>query len=337
MSLSTFFQRFRPGASSGRTAASDAVPLSASDIEATRVRARRRLIGMVVLVGAGVVGFPWLFETQPRAMSPDVQIVQAPTQAGGDSAAVSTPTAGSSRSVAGRVAVAGIVAAPSTEQSRSPERAQASDGAGAASSSRSQQGQAAPADEVVESATKAVAAQASIKAQEPASQAAHHGATPASHASVAHASQAKPSEAEKHDRAEKSDKPLAKPAAKEPAHATDKNLAKDSAKPVGKDAANAAQAAKASAKPASKPAQEKSDKPANRYVVQFGAFADANTAHEARMKVERLGVKTYAQQVDTPAGKRIRVRVGPYADKAEADKAMATIRKAGLAGAVLTL
>jgi DedD protein len=31
------------------------------------------------------------------------------------------------------------------------------------------------------------------------------------------------------------------------------------------------------------------------------------------------------------------VRVGPFTDKAEADKAMATIRKAGLAGAVLTL
>lgn len=55
------------------------------------------------------------------------------------------------------------------------------------------------------------------------------------------------------------------------------------------------------------------------------------------MKVERLGIKTYTQQVDTPAGKRIRVRMGPYADKADAEKAMSALRKAGLSGALLTL
>jgi len=72
-------------------------------------------------------------------------------------------------------------------------------------------------------------------------------------------------------------------------------------------------------------------------VVQFGAFADVNAARETRQKAERMGLKTYAQQVDTPQGKRIRVRLGPYADKAEADKAAASLRKAGLPGAVLTL
>jgi DedD protein len=71
--------------------------------------------------------------------------------------------------------------------------------------------------------------------------------------------------------------------------------------------------------------------------VQFGAFADATSAQAARTKVEKLGIKTYAQQVDTPAGKRTRVRVGPFADKAEADKANAALRKAGMAGSVLTL
>ncbi|HYR26760.1 MAG TPA: SPOR domain-containing protein, partial [Aquabacterium sp.] len=79
------------------------------------------------------------------------------------------------------------------------------------------------------------------------------------------------------------------------------------------------------------------DKSGTRYVVQFGAFAEAQAAQEARSKVERLGVRTYAQQVETPAGKRIRVRIGPFADRAEAEKAMATVRKAGLAGAILTL
>ena len=55
------------------------------------------------------------------------------------------------------------------------------------------------------------------------------------------------------------------------------------------------------------------------------------------MKVERLGLKTYTQEVKTPQGTRIRVRLGPYADRAEAEKMLARVRKAGLGGAVLTL
>ena len=76
---------------------------------------------------------------------------------------------------------------------------------------------------------------------------------------------------------------------------------------------------------------------APRFVVQVGAFADAGTAREARSKAERLGLKTYTQVVETPAGTRIRVRVGPFGSRAEADKASASARSAGLSAAVLTL
>ena len=43
-------------------------------IEAVRRRARHRLIGASVLVLAGVVGFPLLFDTQPRPISVDIPI-----------------------------------------------------------------------------------------------------------------------------------------------------------------------------------------------------------------------------------------------------------------------
>ncbi|HVE52033.1 MAG TPA: SPOR domain-containing protein [Ramlibacter sp.] len=43
-------------------------------IEAVRRRARHRLIGAVVLVLAGVVGFPLLFDTQPRPVAVDIPI-----------------------------------------------------------------------------------------------------------------------------------------------------------------------------------------------------------------------------------------------------------------------
>ena len=74
-----------------------------------------------------------------------------------------------------------------------------------------------------------------------------------------------------------------------------------------------------------------------RYVVQFGAFAETDKAQEARRKVEKTGLKTYTQVAETPQGKRIRARVGPFATKAEADKAAAKIKALDLPAAVLAL
>ncbi|HSN33082.1 MAG TPA: SPOR domain-containing protein, partial [Ideonella sp.] len=74
-----------------------------------------------------------------------------------------------------------------------------------------------------------------------------------------------------------------------------------------------------------------------RYVVQVGAFAESAKAREARQRVEKLGLKTYTQVVETPAGSRIRVRVGPFGTREEADRAAGKLRSAGLPAALLTL
>lgn len=74
-----------------------------------------------------------------------------------------------------------------------------------------------------------------------------------------------------------------------------------------------------------------------RFVVQVGAFAETDSAREARLKVEKLGLKTYTQVVETKDGKRIRVRVGPYDGRADAEKAAGQIRSAGMTASVLTL
>ena len=76
---------------------------------------------------------------------------------------------------------------------------------------------------------------------------------------------------------------------------------------------------------------------AGRYVVQVGAFAEAASARETRQKVEKLGMKTYTQVAQTPSGSRIRVRIGPFGTRAEADAALAKARAAGLKPVVLTL
>ena len=74
-----------------------------------------------------------------------------------------------------------------------------------------------------------------------------------------------------------------------------------------------------------------------RSVVQVGAFADLAKAKEARAKLESAGFKTYTQEIDTKDGKRIRVRVGPFATKEEADKTAEKIRKLNLQTSVLKL
>lgn len=76
---------------------------------------------------------------------------------------------------------------------------------------------------------------------------------------------------------------------------------------------------------------------AGRFVVQVGAFGETASASEARQKVERLGLKTYTQVVETSAGKRIRVRVGPFGSRDEADRAAAKLKAAGMPAAVLSL
>ncbi|MDQ3272017.1 MAG: SPOR domain-containing protein [Pseudomonadota bacterium] len=64
------FFNFRRG--SPTTAAGAAGP--AESVEAMRKRAKHRLIGAVVLVLIGVVGFPLLFDTQPRPVAVDIPI-----------------------------------------------------------------------------------------------------------------------------------------------------------------------------------------------------------------------------------------------------------------------
>ena len=84
-------------------------------------------------------------------------------------------------------------------------------------------------------------------------------------------------------------------------------------------------------------AEAKAETKAGRFTVQVGAFADAAATREARSKAEKLGLKTYTQEVDTSAGKRTRVRVGPFKTREEAQQAAAKLRAANLPASVLTL
>jgi len=84
-----------------------------------------------------------------------------------------------------------------------------------------------------------------------------------------------------------------------------------------------------------KPAAASDDN--GRFVVQVGAFADADKAREVRQKLEKAGLKTYVNVAKTADGERTRVRVGPFGSRAEADKAAERVKALSLSAAILTL
>jgi DedD protein len=267
-----FFKTRKPG-----DEANMQTPL-AQGVDDLRRRARHRLIGAAVLVLAGVIGFPLLFDSAPRPIPVDIPI-EIP-----DKSKVSPL----------------VLAAPPT----APQN-----GASATAAAVPPPIPVEPAAPVV----KEPAREPSIPKQEEKAPIA-----PVPAASVA----------------TKSVVTTEMKAAVKP----DANLdPKPEAKPTVKVDAKPAEAAKAQALldgAADKPAATNTE---GRYVVQVGAFADAARAKEARGKVEKAGLKTYTQVVDTKDGQRTRVRVGPFGDKAEADKAAQAIKALSLPAAVLVL
>ena len=284
MSFSSFLQRFRAKPTD------EWVASAATPSEEARTRARRRLIGAAVLVVAGVIGFPLLFDSQPRPLPSDLPIVM-PHKDG--SHEIDVPR------VAGAAARRVDEPAPAARQlaeDEAPAGAATSGTAGAPSAASAVASAAANSHE----ATR-VAAKPPVSAAAPAK------------SSVKPEVTAKPAS-----------KPDGKGSGSKPNDTTD--AARAQALLNGKDAAKPAAGAARAASAADV-----------RYIVQIGAFADVPKAHEARVKVEKLGLKTYTQVVNGEGGKRIRVRLGPFADKEAAEKAASKIRQAGMTAAILTL
>jgi len=79
-----------------------------------------------------------------------------------------------------------------------------------------------------------------------------------------------------------------------------------------------------------------SKKPADaRVFVQVGAYAEAGTVKSVRQRVDKLGMKSHEQSVETATGQRTRVRLGPFASREEADRAAAKLRAGGLGATVI--
>jgi DedD protein len=245
-----------------------APPPAPESVDALRRRARYRLAGAAILVLAGVIGFPLLFDNQPRPIAVDIPI-----------------------DIPDKAKVKPLVAGNPVAESKPAEVATQSAAAPAM----------APASAPVAAALEAAAV----------------GSTSSKVAAAPVTREAKPPA--KEQQKEETIISPAKPA-------TSPTLPKSEEK--------------AAAKTEAKSAEKKADKPADavgRFIVQFGAFTDSAHAHEARLQVEKTGLKTYAQIAETPEGKKFRVRVGPFDKRSDAEKAAEKIKKIGLPAAILGL
>ena len=295
-----------PAKTSPRTAEA-AANASTETVESLRRRARHRLIGAVVLVLVAVIGFPLLFDTQPRPVAINAPITIPDRDSAAPLAAPKAPKAAD-------------VAAPASLSER---------------------------EEVVSPAAKAAGGDAASKpAPASASAARAPDATPAPVAAPpvrdddakAKAKAAQEDEARAKARRDEQAKAQAQEAkAKAQQEAEAKARREADARKQREEAARARAALAGGTPPAAKPAASAAGGDAGRFIVQIGAFAESDKAQEARQKAERAGLKTYTQVVDTKDGKRTRVRVGPFSDRAEADKAAARIKALYLSASVLTL
>ncbi|MBS1169932.1 MAG: hypothetical protein H6R01_850 [Burkholderiaceae bacterium] len=86
----------------------------------------------------------------------------------------------------------------------------------------------------------------------------------------------------------------------------------------------------AEAKPAVKPSMEAAKNPPKaegKIQIQVAALATKQKVDELQSRLKEAGIKSHTQKVATAGGERIRVRIGPYATKAEADQVCAKLSK----------
>jgi DedD protein len=309
-------------------------------VEAMRQRAKFRLIGASLLVLAGVVGFPMLFDSQPRPVAIDIPIEipdktkvrplgapAAPVAAtpAGPTAPASAARVEDSASLSGKEEIVTTAKPGSKLEENKPV-------------SQSNKAQAATKTIVTGAAIAAAGAVAAGVIKNAGDDKAKAAADKAS-ADKASADKAKLAAADKAE-ADKARKTAEEEKAKK--LKADKALAADKAKADAeakraKDLLDGTAAKPAAPAVAATAATKAAATESGRFIVQFGAFSDVAKSREVRQKVERAGLKTYSQIAKTAEGERIRVRVGPFATRAEADKAAAKIKSLDLPASVLTL
>ncbi|MDD2741442.1 MAG: SPOR domain-containing protein [Rhodocyclaceae bacterium] len=70
------------------------------------------------------------------------------------------------------------------------------------------------------------------------------------------------------------------------------------------------------------------------YLVLIGAFSNESNVRNLKKKLGEQGIKTFSEPLDTPQGKKTRVRAGPFASREAAEKALRKMQSIGVSGVV---
>ncbi len=137
-----------------------------------------------------------------------------------------------------------------------------------------------------------------------------------------------------------------------PAKAPEKPAEKPTAKPEKSPEKAPAKSEKPAEKPAEKPVAKNDDakraaailagqaadaKPAAKsgeYLVLIGAFSNEANVKTLKAKLGEQGIKTFSEPLDTPQGKKTRLRAGPFPNREAAAKALEKMQHIGVSGVV---
>lgn len=299
----------------GRKVRAEATVNPLETVEALRRRARHRLMGAAVLVLAAIVGFPLLFDSEPRPLVVHAPIVIPDRN---EVAPLLLPAPGTADSQEAVDTVASLDAREEVVPSLRGRAEVVQPDPAVLQAERARQEQAR------QEARRQIEAEAREKARVEAEERARRQAQAAESRRQAD-EQARLRQQEEQERARK--------------QATEKAAAdKAAAEKAAAEKAAEQERARREAERARAALEGRSAQPAGnasaRFVVQIGAFSQDDKVREVRQQAERGGLKTHTQVVDTPQGKRTRVRLGPYASRAEAEQALVKLKLVGLDGNV---
>lgn len=126
------------------------------------------------------------------------------------------------------------------------------------------------------------------------------------------------------------DKPVEKPAEKQPEKPPVKPVEKTAEKPAAKNE----EAKRAAAILSGQASETKQPAKSGEYLVLIGAFSNEANVKNLKAKLGEQGIKTFSEPLDTPQGKKTRVRAGPFASREAAEKALEKMQRIGVSGVV---
>jgi len=294
-----------------RSAVTDQAPrgrrmgdLPSADV--VRIQARRRLVGAAVLVVVAVLVLPWVFDSKPRPLPVDIPI-DVPKR----DLSLALPEPPPAR--------ASAVPGPAHE-ARPPEAVAPTIQPPAKAATQSEMAPVTEPPASVQAVTFPKPPAKPVESPKPEPRKPELN-------KAAELNRSEASKPSKPAEPAKAAKPVEPPKPVKPVDSPKVSKAPEPAKPAAHNESARAQAALEG--------RDAGGAAAVKFVVQVGAFEQAEGAREARQRVAKAGLQAHEATVQTADGKRIRVRLGPYASREEADKVAAKLRAAGVSGAVV--